>query len=111
MALLTDITKGESYFFLVEYPEEFQQDFQLMAHMDGSASADDDFSVWDKVFRWADCPVLAELELGADNQKLLADLYLGRRCFLDPGMKINSRSNADLWNILTADALRSEREK
>ena len=104
MALLTDITKGESYFFLVEYPEEFQEDFQLMAHMDGSASAEEDFSVWDKVYRWADCPVLAGLELGTANQQLLENLYLGRRCFIDPDMKINSKPNADLWNILTEDA-------
>ncbi len=114
MALLTDITKGESYFFLAEYPEEFQQDFQLMAHMDGSPSADEDFGVWDKVYRWADCPVPASLELGAstdaagaqiDHQQLMANLWLGRRCFIDPGMGINSQPNADLWAILTANAV------
>lgn len=114
VALLTDISEGESYFFLVEYPEEFQKDFQLMAHMDGSTSADDDFGVWDKVYRWADCPVLAGLELGTSvdsagvrmvHQELLADLYLGRRCFLNPNMKINSAANADLWEALTENAI------
>lgn len=110
MALLTDITKGESYFFLVEYPEEFQQDFQLMAHMDGSPSADEDFGVWDKVYRWADCPVLAGMELETDDQQLLGDLYLGRRCFIDPGMEINSGANRDLWDILTENAQPANRE-
>lgn len=104
IALLTDISEGESYFFLVQYPEEFQQDFQLMAHMDGSPSADDDFGVWDKVYRWADCPVLAALELGPENQTLLANLYLGRRCFLDPDAQANSPENIALWEALTAGA-------
>lgn len=105
IALLTDISEGESYFFLVQYPEEFQQDFQLMAHLDGSPSADDDFSVWDKVYRWADCPVLIRLNLGAENQTLLENLYLGRRCFLDPDVKTNSPENANLWEVLTAGAV------
>lgn len=114
IALLADIDEGESYFFLVEYPEEFQQDFQLMAHMDGSPSADEDFGVWDKVYRWGDCPVPASMALGAsgdaageqvDHQQLLADLYLGRRCFVNKRMGINSQENADLWNILTAGAV------
>lgn len=114
IALLADIDEGESYFFLVEYPEEFQKDFQLMAHLDGSPSADADLGVWDKVYRWADCPVPASLDLGAsgDNaggqvvhQQLLANLYLGRRCFIDPGMQSNSQANRDLWEILTADAV------
>ena len=104
MALLTDITKGESYFFLVEYPEEFQQDFQLMAHMDGSPSADEDFGVWDKVYRWGDCPVLAGLELEDGHQQLLENLYLGRRCFVESGMKIDTKANRDLWEVLTARA-------
>ena len=104
VALLTDITKGESYFFLVEYPEDFQLDFQLMAHLDGSPSDDADFGVWDKVYRWGDCPALAGLELETDHQKLLEDLYLGRRCFVQPGMKIDSRANRELWAALTEGA-------
>lgn len=113
VAILTDIREGESYFFLVEYPEDFQLDFQLMAHLDGAASDEDDFGVWDKVYSWADCPALTALDLGTsatesggqiENQALLGKLYLGRRCFLDPRMKSNSPENAALWDILTAGA-------
>ena len=114
VALLTDISEGESYFFLVEYPEEFQKDFQLMAHMDGSPSAEEDFNVWDKVYRWADCPTLASLNLGestdesgaqVDHQTLLANLYIGRRCFVTPHVKANLEENAALWSLLTAGAV------
>lgn len=103
IALLTDISEGESYFFLVQYPEEFQRDFQLMAHMDGSPSADDDFGVWDKVCRWGDCPVLMSLEV--EDGSRLEGLYLGRRCFIDPGMKANCPENQALWETLTAGAI------
>ena len=96
IALLSDISEGESYFFLVEHPEAFQQDFQLMANPDGSPSAQDDFGVWDKVYRWGDCPALDVPELDG--------LYLGRRCFVDPRMKSNSPENQALWSRLTEDA-------
>lgn len=109
VALLTDISEGESYFFLVAYPEEFQQDFQLMAHLDGSPSADEDFGVWDKVYRWADCPVLAGLELGAEHQSLLQNLYIGRRCFVDPKTQGNTPENAALWAALTEGAVQPEK--
>ncbi len=104
IALLTDISEAESYFFLVQYPEDFQLDFQLMAHLDGSPSAEEDFGVWDKVYRWGDCPVLAALPLGTESQALLENLYLGRRCFVDPDVKANSPENAVLWDALTFGA-------
>ena len=104
VALLTDISEMESYIFLVEYPEDFQIDFQLMAHLDGSASDDDDFGVWDKVFAWKDCPVLASLDLGTEGQELMGSLYVGRRCFVQHDAKADSPENAALWAALTAGA-------
>ena len=104
VALLTDISEEESYFFLVEYPEDFQRDFQLMANLDGSPSAEDDFGVWDKVYRWTDCPVLTGLELGEEYQNLLQNLYIGRRCFVNPKAKGNTAENAALWVVLTEGA-------
>lgn len=113
IALLSDISEGESYFFLVQDPEAFQQDFQLMAHMDGSPSADDDFSVWDKVYAWADCPRLSALELGMctledgsriDCQQLLGRFWLGRRCYVTSGFDSDSQENAQLWALFTEGA-------
>jgi len=104
VAILTDISQMESYIFLVEYPEDFQLDFQLMAHLDGSPSADDDFGVWDKVYAWSDCPVLAGLELEAEARELLGKLYVGRRCFVQENAKANSPENQALWALITDGA-------
>lgn len=112
-AILTDISEMESYIFLVEYPEDFQLDFQLMAHLDGSPSTEDDFGVWDKVYAWTDCPVLAGLDLGTCDdgtgkqvacQSLMETLYVGRRCFIQPDAKANSPENRALWAALTEGA-------
>lgn len=105
VAMLADITEGESYFFLLEDPETFQLEFQLLALPDGSPSAEDDFGAWDKVCSWKDCPALtglqAQLGKDADFLALLDRLYLGRRCFVNPDMASNSPENAELWHILT----------
>jgi len=114
IALLSDISEGESYFFLVQDPEAFQQDFQLMAHLDGTPSADDDFGVWDKVYSWKDCPRLSSLELGLctladgsriDCQQLLGKFWLGRRCYMAEVMDSDSPENAALWALLTEGAV------
>ena len=104
IAILTDISEMESYIFLVEYPEDFQIDFQLMARLDGSPSDDDDFGVWDKVYAWTDCPVLAGLELGTETRELMEKLYVGRRCFVQPNAKADSPENKALWAVITEGA-------
>lgn len=104
IALLTDISEMESYIFLVEYPEDFQLDFQLMAHPDGSPSAEDDFGVWDKVYAWSDCPALAGLELGTETREIIEKLYVGRRCFVQENAKADSPENKALWSLITEGA-------
>lgn len=118
VTVLADITEGESYFFLLEDPEGFQLDFQILAHLDGSIPADDDYEAMDKVYPWKSCPALAGLDLGTyeDNyldeteigacQDLLSELYLGRRYFLDADMDENPEANDALWQILTKGATR-----
>ncbi len=115
VTVLADISQGESYFFLVEDPEQFQQYYQILAHLDGSIPAEEDFSAADKVLKWADCPVLAGLELGqytdayldqtenGDCQALLKDLYLGRRYYYDPEMAASQGENDRMWDRLTQD--------
>lgn len=108
IAMLTDISEGESYFFLLEDPESFQLDFQILALPDGSPSAEDDFGVWDKVWGWNDCPALVKVKelSGAEGEfaALLDRLYLGRRCFVIPGMEIDSPENEAFWHTLTEAA-------
>lgn len=93
VTVLADITQAESYFFLVEDPDSFQQAFQILACPDGSIPDEEDTSGRDKVVAWKDCPTLTGLELGTYTdfyldqtetgpcQRLLEDLYLGRRFF------------------------------
>lgn len=116
MTVLADITEGESTFFLLENPVDFQISFQVLAHLDGSAPAEDDFEALDKVFLWQNCPALASLELGTfeDNylditetgeiQDLLANLYLGRRFFYDPGQQSHPGADNAFWAAMTEGA-------
>ncbi len=112
IALMGDINDCESYFFLMEKPEEVQKEFQVLAMPDGSCPDDTDFSSEDKVFQWKSCGLLSELELGnytttvlgqtesGSNQELLSDLYLGRRCFYNKKQTKYADKCGQLWNIL-----------
>lgn len=116
VTILADITEGESDFFLIEDPESFQLDYQILAHLDGSIPADADYAAMDKVYAWSNCPRLAALELGAyedayldqmetgDCQDLLSGLYIGRRYYYDPPMEESAEGNEKLWQAMTEGA-------
>ncbi len=113
VTVLADITQGESYFFLLEDPDTFQKEFQILANPDGSIPDEADFSGKDKVIAWRDCPVLTGLELGTytdayldqtetgDCQTLLEKLYLGRRFFYNTP-EYQEACEA-MWNRLTQE--------
>lgn len=99
---LADVTKGESYFFLTDDPEGVQRAYQLFANADGTPPDERDYEAADKVFAWADCPVLAGLDM---DQTALSGLYLGRRCFY--GKAAMGRETDDaFWQIITKGAKR-----
>ncbi len=116
MTVLADITEGESTFFLLEDPVSFQLSFQVLAHLDGSIPAEEDFEALDKVFRWENCPALASLELGmyedkyldltetGEIQDLLSGLYLGRRYFIDTKQQKYPEADDALWRAMTEGA-------
>lgn len=118
--LTADLSDAQSYFWLLEDPDAFQQENMALALPDGSCPADDDTTGMDKVYRWADCPVLASQELGSheelilgetftgENQALLQDLYLGRRCFYseDSSTSQYREDCAALWATLTEGTTR-----
>jgi hypothetical protein len=118
MTVLADITEGESTFFLLEDPVSFQISFQILAHLDGSIPAEEDFEALDKVYLWKNCPALASLELGmyedkyldltetGEIQDLLSGLYLGRRYFFDPSQQKNPDADDALWRAMTEGATR-----
>ena len=112
ITLIGDISDCESYFFLMENPQDFQREFQLLALPDGSCPDEADYSVEDKIIVWSDCPILTDMELesytettmGAtttgSNQELLAGLSLGRRCFFTDTVPDNLQECSNLWDML-----------
>ncbi len=116
IALISDISDCESYFFLTDDPEKLQREFQILASGDGSCPDEMDYSIENKVIAWKECPALYELELGTyttvslvqevtgNNQELLSGLYLGRRCFYTEDRSKNYEECGELWNLLRDSA-------
>ena len=112
ITLIGDISDCESYLFLMEDPQNFQREYQLLALPDGGCPDEKDYSIENKVIVWADCPILAEMELGSysemtmgqttsgSNQELLSGLSLGRRCFYTDTSTDNLQECGELWDML-----------
>ncbi|MDE7185716.1 MAG: hypothetical protein K2O40_14935 [Lachnospiraceae bacterium] len=116
ISLIGDISDCDSYFFLLENPDSFQREHQLLANPDGSCPDKADVSTAGKVLLWSDCPALSELELGSysaslfgqrtagDSQELLAAFYIGRRCFYTDAMTDNAQQCSALWELLSGNS-------
>ena len=112
LTLMGDINDCESYFFLMERPEEVQKEFQVLAMPDGSCPDELDCSTEGKVFQGSSCNPLSETDLGSytttlfgqsqtgSNQELLSHLYLGRRCFYDERQTDHADECSHLWDTL-----------
>lgn len=103
VVLMADLTRGDSYFFLAEDPEEVQLHYQIFARDDGSPPADSDYGAMDKVYRWSGCPALTGL---AVDQEALGGLYIGRRYFYEEKQLAAQGANDALWQIITKGAAR-----
>ncbi|MCH5344659.1 MAG: hypothetical protein J1E64_11515 [Acetatifactor sp.] len=97
ITLIGDISDCESYFFLLEDPQDFQRQYQLLARPDGSCPDETDYSIEDKIITWSNCPILSEME---SVSELPADLSLGRRCFYTDTVTDNLQECSDLWEML-----------
>lgn len=102
IALMGDINNCDSYFFLMENPENVQMEFQVLAMPDGSCPDDTDFSTEGKVFQWKDCKLLSETKYRS-SKKPLKDLYLGRRCFYNSKHSDYKDKCSQLWNTLQGE--------
>lgn len=119
VTLIGDISNCDSYFFLMETPDLFQQEFQLLAAPDGSCPNSADYSTKDKVLLWADCPLLSNQDLGTystvilgetvtgSNQELLSQLFIGRRCFFTDKITPNADKCSALWDSFYQNTLPS----
>ena len=112
ITLMGDINDCESYFFLMENPDDIQREFQVLAMPDGSCPDETDISTEGKIFQWESCQLLSGIDLGSysttilgqtksgSNQELLSHLYLGRRCFYDERRSDYADECSQLWNTL-----------
>lgn len=115
IALVGDLVNCESYFFLLEDPEGFQERTQALSRLDGSLPAEDD-PIEQLCLPWGQCPVLADLELGdyeisvlggtgkGSNQEVLSSLYIARRSFGEEEAPRYSEGCEALWEIITEGA-------
>lgn len=93
VSLVADIDARDSFFFLLDNPDGFQQSYSVLSYPDGTLPEGEELSADGTYFSWAECPVLSGLELGSytqnllgvevtgDNQELLSHLYIARRGF------------------------------
>lgn len=94
--LMADLERGDSAFFLLEIPERFQRNYDILS---GDA------------LLWADCPALASLPLGEYDESLLGETVSGDAQSLFSGLSLARRDlsaypeeYALLWNSLTEAA-------
>ena len=115
VTLMADLTDCDSYFFLLEDPEQFQRNYQILRRLDGSlpegAGSEGCF------LPWTDCPVLADLPLGdyteqvlgqtvrGSNQEVFERLYLARRGFWNEKTADYPEACDALWETLTEGAV------
>lgn len=99
LKLIADINDCESYFFLLEKPEDFQRQYQILANEDGSCPDSSDISIDNKALLWSSFSSLSGIEPDA-----LSSFYLGRRCFYDEKEADNAKDCAALWNTLKGDS-------
>ena len=90
--LAADLQNCDSYFFLMEDPEQFQEDYQILLDPEHTYPDSGEGTAY---FAWKDCPVLTGLSLGSftvetgegiytgSSQDVLSGLYFGRRGFWD----------------------------
>jgi len=115
--LMADLDACDSYFFLLEDPEGFQESYQVLRRLDGTDSDSGDSGAEDCCLLWSDCPVLRDLPLGGytetllgqeisgDSQELLSGLALARRGFWTEKTARDTPQCGALWDTITKGAL------
>lgn len=89
--LTADVMECESFFFLLENPEEFQRAYQVLCFTDGTLPQEDDLTAAGTYWRWERCPVLAGLELGTYAYELLGQTVTGSSSDLLSGLCVARR--------------------
>lgn len=97
-----DVSTNQSYFFLMEDPEEFQlMTGGVLRMLDGTLPEREDMTAEGKAVLWGSCPALAGIDFGAD-QEFMAGLAFGRRGYWRTQTGANNAGCDALWEIFTA---------
>lgn len=116
ISLTADIDARDSFFFLLDDPEGFQQIYEVLSYPDGTLPEGEDWSADGMYLSWTECPVLSGLELGSytlnylgveltgDSQELLSQLYIARRGFWTGEGCDHLEGCEALWEKLCAGA-------
>lgn len=87
--LMTDISVNDSFFFLLEDPEGFEERYKVLSYLDGSLPDEENADYRQMCITWSDSQLLSSMDLGeydlfgttGSNQELLSRLYIARRGF------------------------------
>lgn len=114
--LMADTTDYQLFFFLMEEPESFQEQYGLLAYPDGTVPEKDGEVSGELWLSWSECPGLTNLPLGGftlegvdenvtgDSQELLSGLYVARRAVWSEGEFEDLEGFEALWEKLIGAA-------
>lgn len=115
--LMADIMECESYFFLLEDPEQFQKSYHSLCRIDGTLPDEEEPSAEGTYLKWEQCPVLAGLDLGqysydvmgkavaGDSGELMSQLSIARRGFWTEKTAPYPEGCGALWEKMTEGAV------
>ena len=111
--LMADLDACDSYFFLLEDPAAFQENYQVLRRLDGSLPEETEHDYESCCLSWSGCPVLRGLSLGeyteqilnqeihGDSQERLTSLFVARRGFWTERTCSYSQECDTLWDTIT----------
>ena len=114
--VMADLKALDSYFFLLEDPQQFQLDYHILRRLDGTLPGEAETGWEDCCLRWADCPTLANLALGeldgsgpgqslsGPAQSLFSGMYIARRGFWSEYTCDHVQACDALWDAIIRDA-------
>lgn len=111
--LMADLNACDSYFFLLEDPEAFQEAYHILRRLDGSLPEETEQDYESCYLSWSGCQALRALPLGeyteevlnqeihGDSQERLASLFVARRGFWTERTCSYSEECDALWAVIT----------
>lgn len=109
VSLQADLADKDSFFFLLEDPESFEQGYDTLSYTDGSLPSGTAKDYENMVISWSDSALLKDIDLGTyttellgeketgNSSELIGQLYLARRGFWSEDTCANYEECQQLW--------------